>query len=176
MKADIVARHAHGTEIAARTFRRADELFPEDEAILTRRIGTLWTYAELWRVASKNEYPKILELTAGLFADRYVKRTIPPDPERGYAIYAGLASLRLVGRGNEAVALRFGRIVEANLEPGELALAVACGYADMFGRGPWHNGDICRWSEARLRRVAGELSRAGVDPLELVHVVYMGRE
>jgi hypothetical protein len=56
----------------------------------------------------------------------------------------------------------------------ELALAVACGYADFFGRGPWHSGEICRWSEARLRRVAGELSRAGVDPLDLVHHAYMG--
>ncbi len=52
-----------------------------------------------------------------------MKGKIPPDPERGYAVYAGLASLRLIGSGDEAVALRFGRIVEANLEPGELALA-----------------------------------------------------
>lgn len=58
----------------------------------------------------------------------------------------------------------------------ELALAVACGYADMFKEGPWHRREMCKWSEARLRRVARDLSRAGVDPLELVHVVYMGRE
>ncbi|MGB7630585.1 MAG: hypothetical protein WBM29_05830 [Candidatus Deferrimicrobium sp.] len=49
-------------------------------------------------------------------------------------------------------------------------------YADMFKEGPWHRGEMCKWSEAGLRRVARELSRAGVDPLELVHVVYMGRE
>lgn len=46
----------------------------------------------------------------------------------------------------------------------------------MFKEGPWHRGEMCKWSEARLRRVARELSRTGVDPLELVHVVYMGRE
>jgi hypothetical protein len=56
----------------------------------------------------------------------------------------------------------------------ELALAVACGYVDYFGRGLWHGGEICRWSDARLSRVAEELSRADLDPLDLVHRAYIG--
>ena len=55
-----------------------------------------------------------------------------------------------------------------------LGLAVACGYVDFFGRGLWHGGEICRWSEARLRKVAEELSNADLDPLDLVHCAYIG--
>ncbi len=113
----------HGTEIAAKVFRRADELFPENEIILTRRITTIWTYAELWRDISKNLYPGILDRVVNLFLERYVSGSVPPDPERGYAIYAGLTALRLTGREKEAVDVRFGRIAEAGLDGRELALA-----------------------------------------------------
>ena len=112
----------HGTEIAAKVFRRADELFPENEIILTRRITTIWTYAELWRDISKNLYPGILDRVVNLFLERYVNGSIPPDPERGYAVYAGLTALRLTGREKEAVGVRFGRIAEAGLDGKELAL------------------------------------------------------
>jgi len=112
----------HGTEIAAKAFRRADELFPENGIILTRRIATLWTYAELWRGISNNLYPRIIDRAVDLFLARYVNGSIPPDPERGYAIYAGLTALRLTGREKEAVGVRFGRIAEAGLDGKELAL------------------------------------------------------
>jgi len=116
------AKACHGTEIAAKVFRRADELFPENGIILTRRIATVWTYAELWRDISKNLYPKILDRVVNLFLERYVGGSVPPDRERGYAVYAGLTALRLTGREKEAIDVRFGRIAEAGLDEKELAL------------------------------------------------------
>lgn len=123
LEACLHARTAHGAEIAVKVFRRPDELFPDDESILTRRIGTIWTYAELWRDIWKGEYPNILDREVTLFTERYAKGTIPPDPERGYAIYSGLAALRILGKGDEAVRLRFGRLSEAGLDRKEQALA-----------------------------------------------------
>lgn len=117
------AKAGHGTEIAARLFRRADEFFPENGIILTRRIATLWTYAELWRDISKNLYPRIIDRVVDLFLERYVRGPIPPDPERGYALYAGLTALRLTGKKKEAIEVRFGRIAEARLDDREFALA-----------------------------------------------------
>jgi|GEM_PF-4355165 len=119
----LYAKAYHGTEVGARVLLRADELFPENEFILTRRIATLWTFAELWRDVWKDQYPRILNRAATLFLERYVNGTIPPDPERGYAVYAGLSALRLIGREKEAIGLRFGRIMEAGLGERELALA-----------------------------------------------------
>jgi len=47
--------HFHGTEIAARTFRRADELFPEDEATLAglifEKMGDYRSAIECYREA-----------------------------------------------------------------------------------------------------------------------------
>jgi len=123
LDACLYSHSSHGSEIAAMTYRRADGLFPGDGPILTRRIGNLWTYAELNRGFRREEYPKILERLAELFTGRYVTGQIPPVPGRGYAVYAGLSALRLLGRESEAVALRFGRIPEARLDDKELALA-----------------------------------------------------
>jgi len=55
----------------------------------------------------------------------------------------------------------------------ELELAFSCGYANFFGRGPWDYGDLCRWSEARLRMAADELYDNDISPVWLVHQSYV---
>ncbi len=131
-----------------------------------------WEFGEGWVAVAKvgvrdDDYvAHLVPLPLGFVrADRFLKGLCRLFNENGYAWSGATPFLGWF----QAVEGPWGKIGRT-----ELALAVASGYADFFGRGPWHKGEICRWSEARLRRVAGELSRAGLDPLDLVHRAYIG--
>ena len=131
-----------------------------------------WEFGEEWVIVAKvgvhdDDYvAHLVPLPLGYVrVDRFLKGLCTLFNENGHAWSGATPFLG----GFHAVEGSWGKIGRT-----ELALAVACGYADFFGRGPWHGGEICKWSEARLRRVAEELSRAGLDPLDLVHRAYIG--